>query len=226
MPDPGLLQVGDRIRLIQVPSSDAAQRERELQAGSNSPGWTANTLERIIESDPVVTISRIDERGAPWFEVQLVEEDGRLHHHSLNITDNDSWVFADPKAAGPDASRNPYAQPETTVRKPTLGFRDRFGFFSLCLIAHCGIATLDLLQARQRWPFSPKSSLLHFAQVLCGPIDLYGQMNDRTELIIGPLCFLGLIAYPIRPSIFTGVITALSFILWLLFGLGIAYIGV
>ncbi len=53
-------------------------------------GWTADTIERIIATDPVVTIHRIDEYGAPWLEVELRGGDG-TEHHSLMILDDDSW---------------------------------------------------------------------------------------------------------------------------------------
>ena len=71
MPDRSLLRVGDRIRLLAVPACDLAQRERELESPAEMAGWTAATIERIIATDRVVTIDRIDEHGAPWFEVEL-----------------------------------------------------------------------------------------------------------------------------------------------------------
>lgn len=93
MPDRGLLRVGDRIRLTCVPTADVTQRERELRKGMDMPGWTANTIERTISIDPVVTICRIDEYGTPWFDVELVDDDGTVDCHSLNIMDNESWVL-------------------------------------------------------------------------------------------------------------------------------------
>ena len=53
-------------------------------------GWTADTIERIIATRAVVTIDRIDEYGAPWFEVEL-SGGGGIEHHSLMILDDDSW---------------------------------------------------------------------------------------------------------------------------------------
>lgn len=90
MPDHTELRVGDRIRLLTVPACDLAQREREIATNDEMAGWTADTIERIIASDPVVTIVRIDEYGAPWFEVELEGDDG-THFHSLTILDDDSW---------------------------------------------------------------------------------------------------------------------------------------
>lgn len=54
-------------------------------------GWTADPLERIIASDPIVTIDHVDEFGAPWFKRELIADDGTMEYHSLTITDNDSW---------------------------------------------------------------------------------------------------------------------------------------
>lgn len=92
MPDRSKLRPGDRIRLLTVPACDLAQREREVANGAEMAGWTADTVERIIASDPVVTVARIDEYGAPWFEVQLDGADG-VDHHSLTILDDDSWEY-------------------------------------------------------------------------------------------------------------------------------------
>ncbi len=92
MPDHSKLCVGDRIRLLAVPASDLAQREHEIATRVEMAGWTADTIERIIASDPVVTIDRIDEYGAPWFEVELDGKSG-VEHHSLTILEDDSWEF-------------------------------------------------------------------------------------------------------------------------------------
>ena len=90
MPDRSLLSVGDRIRLLMVPACDLAQRRRELESHAEMAGWTADTIERIIETHPVVTIDRIDKYGAPWFAVELPGGVG-LEHHSLMVLDDDSW---------------------------------------------------------------------------------------------------------------------------------------
>jgi hypothetical protein len=92
MPDRTTLNIGDRIRLHFVPTQDLEQRERERRKGTECPGWTADTIERILLQDPVVTISSIDEHGYPWFDYDLRMPDGRVEHHSLAIMDNESWV--------------------------------------------------------------------------------------------------------------------------------------
>jgi hypothetical protein len=90
MPDRSELRVGDRIRLLTVPACDLAQRAREIATRADMAGLTADTIERIIATQPVVTIDRIDEYGAPWFDVVLDGSDG-VEYHSLTILDDDSW---------------------------------------------------------------------------------------------------------------------------------------
>jgi hypothetical protein len=89
------LRVGDRVRLLCVPESDLRQRERELRDGVETPGWTADTLERILAADPVVTITEVDEYGAPWFEYELAAADGTAEYHHISIRDDDSWAPID-----------------------------------------------------------------------------------------------------------------------------------
>ena len=90
------LKPGERIRLLCVPVSDLRQRERELQDGAEMAGWTADTLERILSIDPVVTIDHVDEYGMPWFEYELVGNDGRIEYHSLGIAEDESWERVTP----------------------------------------------------------------------------------------------------------------------------------
>ena len=90
MADRTKLRIGDRIRLLAVPACDLEQREREIATNAEMAGWTADTIERIIASDPVVVIDRIDEYGASWFEVELDGDEG-VEHHSLTILDDESW---------------------------------------------------------------------------------------------------------------------------------------
>ncbi len=93
MPDRTKLKVGDRIRILRVPDADLAQRKRELAAGAEKAGWTADTIERIIELDPIVEINLIDEAGSPWFDVELPDPDGKIQYHSLMIMEDESWSF-------------------------------------------------------------------------------------------------------------------------------------
>jgi hypothetical protein len=89
------LRAGDRVRLLRVPESDLRQRDDEVRRGAEMSGWTADTLERILAIDPVVTIDHVDEFGAPWFRYELVNEDGQVEHHSLTITEDESWERLD-----------------------------------------------------------------------------------------------------------------------------------
>ena len=94
MPDRTKLRVGDRIHLLTVPQCDLDRREREISAGNIDPDSTATVIERIIATDPIVTIERIDDFGAPWFEVEF-DEAGGIHYHSLTILDDESWRLCD-----------------------------------------------------------------------------------------------------------------------------------
>lgn len=91
MPDRTTLKIGDKIRLLRVPQSDLAQRERELRDGQEGAGLTADTLEHIIRTNPVVTIDDVDEYGYPWFTRRLKNADGRFELHTLAIMDDESW---------------------------------------------------------------------------------------------------------------------------------------
>lgn len=88
------LRPGDRVRLLRVPEADLRQRDREIREGVESPGWTADTLDRIIALDPVVTIDHLDEYGVPWFDYELPASDGEVEYHFIAITDNESWETA------------------------------------------------------------------------------------------------------------------------------------
>ena len=94
MPDRTRLRVGDRIRLLCVPTGDLGQRERERREGVEDAGYTADTIERIIAQDPVVTISSVDEYGYAWFEYRLRMGDGSVEHHLLAIMEDESWDWA------------------------------------------------------------------------------------------------------------------------------------
>jgi hypothetical protein len=94
LPDRTKLRVGDKIRLLTVPQLDIEQRDRELQSGVAHAAFTVNAIERIIVQCPVVTIDRIDEYS-PWFDVDLMDQNGRTEYHSLAIMDDDSWEYVE-----------------------------------------------------------------------------------------------------------------------------------
>lgn len=95
LPDPKVLRVGDRIRILRVPDRDLRQRQEEIAANVEMPGWTADSIERIITQTPIVRISRIDESGCVWYESTIVGPDGTEESHSLIIYDDDTWELAD-----------------------------------------------------------------------------------------------------------------------------------
>jgi hypothetical protein len=96
MPDPTTLRIGDRIRILHVPIQDLQQREREHAEGTEMPGWTADSIERIIEQSPIVSISRVDEYGCVWYDTSIVGPDGTNEEHSLIVYDDDTWERVDP----------------------------------------------------------------------------------------------------------------------------------
>ncbi|TWU18559.1 hypothetical protein [Allorhodopirellula heiligendammensis] len=96
MPDPKTLQVGDRIQILRVPENDLRQRERELAEKTDMAGWTADSIECIIEQSPVVRVSRIDEYGCVWYDAAVVGPDGVEEEHSLIVYDDDTWERLDP----------------------------------------------------------------------------------------------------------------------------------
>lgn len=57
-------------------------------------GWTADTLERILTIDPVVTISKIDEYGMRWFHYELKRPTGEIEQHFIAIMDDESWELS------------------------------------------------------------------------------------------------------------------------------------
>ncbi len=70
MPDPKTCGIGDRIRILRVPTQDLQQRERELAEGAEFPGWTADIVERIIEPSPIVRFLRVAEYRASGSTLQ------------------------------------------------------------------------------------------------------------------------------------------------------------
>ncbi len=77
------LRVGDRIRLVAMPSEFA-------QSGYLLPPCTRRVYERLIARRRPVRIYRIDEWGLPWVRCNFREEDGRRGYHSLAFN-HDGW---------------------------------------------------------------------------------------------------------------------------------------
>jgi hypothetical protein len=79
MPDRRKLKVGDKIRIISVPSGDR--------------GETAKVLQEIVDRGRPVRIFQIDEYKMPWFIVHILRKNGRREIHSLAIMEDDSWRY-------------------------------------------------------------------------------------------------------------------------------------
>lgn len=94
MPNRHALKPGDQICLLHIPASAIRRREQELREGVEDAGLTADTIERIIRQNPVVTVDRIDEYFQPWFNYWLKMDDGAIEEHTLAIADDESWEMA------------------------------------------------------------------------------------------------------------------------------------
>ena len=95
MPNPKTLKIGDRIRILRVPENDLLQRERELAERTEMAGWTADSIERIIQQTPFVIISRIHEDGCVWYKTSIIGPNGQPEEHSLIVYDDDTWEHCD-----------------------------------------------------------------------------------------------------------------------------------
>ncbi len=78
------LRVGDRIRIVQMPS------------GVDAPGYvfsrcTRWLYEKLIERGRSLRIAEIDEYGLPWIHCRFRQADQTWEHHFLAVND-DSWV--------------------------------------------------------------------------------------------------------------------------------------
>ena len=91
MPDPKTLAPGDRIRILSIPEADLRQREREIATSAEAAGWTADTIERIIDQTPIVRVERVDDNGCVWCEAELIGPDGDTEYHSLIVYHDDTW---------------------------------------------------------------------------------------------------------------------------------------
>jgi len=78
------LRIGDRIRLVAMPS-EFAQPGYRLHPG------TRRAYERLIARGRPLRVSRIDESGLPWIDCRFRERDGRWGYHSLAFN-HDGWV--------------------------------------------------------------------------------------------------------------------------------------
>lgn len=78
------LRVGDRIRVVRMPS------------GIDAPGYvfhrdTRRLYERLIERGRPLRVNRIDEDGLPWITCRFKLANGTWEWHWLAVND-DSWV--------------------------------------------------------------------------------------------------------------------------------------
>ena len=83
------LKIGDAIRVVAVPEGD------QWHYDTSGSTFTIRVLWRLIKKKSVVRISHIDkETGYPWFAYRFRNGRGKMEHHTLTITENESWVHA------------------------------------------------------------------------------------------------------------------------------------
>jgi hypothetical protein len=83
------LKVGDKIRFVRLPTLDREQYEH------TGDDFTVRVIQKLISEAVVCSIGRIDEYGYPWFDYEMVAEDGETEHHSLAVMDDESWELAE-----------------------------------------------------------------------------------------------------------------------------------
>ena len=84
------LRVGDKVRIVSIPTGDQAQYERDKDP------FTVRLFWRLIRKRSVITIFKIDEFGSPWFGYKFRNGRGTMEYHYLSIRDNESWVLVRP----------------------------------------------------------------------------------------------------------------------------------
>ncbi len=96
----------------------------------------------------------------------------------------------------------------------------------LTLIIGTGLLTI---RSAQIWDFSLTSYFIVWTLSCIGDFSLGfvgNGFSDPSIYIWGIPNLIALFAHPMKPNKFTGVITILAFLMWLLTGLGGAYSGV
>ena len=78
------LRVGDKIRIVRIPSLFSAQRDHDGDWGE-----TFSLHQHLIATEEILAIDQIDEEGRPWIDYQWQETS-----HALAM-DDDSWEPAD-----------------------------------------------------------------------------------------------------------------------------------
>ncbi|WP_146602042.1 hypothetical protein [Novipirellula aureliae] len=88
------LKIGDRIRIVKIPSVFA-------ESHYHNGDWdeTFALYRDLILRNMVVTVCEIDGAGRPWIEFDSLDADGNIASNSLAV-DDDSWVFAETNQTG------------------------------------------------------------------------------------------------------------------------------
>ena len=91
MPSRTTLRVGDRIRILSVPTLDLRQMADAMKRGDPLAQWTSRVLQRLADRKHCVRIDEIDEYATPWFSYSFKNKMNAWEHHRLAIMEDESW---------------------------------------------------------------------------------------------------------------------------------------
>ena len=95
MPDRKSLQLGNRIRIIAVPTLDMTAMAEAMRRGDPLAQWTTRILQRLADRHHIVRIDEIDEYGTPWFPYSFKNKSNTWERHHFAVMEDDSWTLVD-----------------------------------------------------------------------------------------------------------------------------------
>jgi hypothetical protein len=85
------LRVGDRIRVVRLPSTFG-----QLAPDTKLAPEEVRLYKKLLASRKQLTVTEIDKDGRPWIRCCFRQRNGRLEIHYLAV-DDDSWVRVRPR---------------------------------------------------------------------------------------------------------------------------------
>lgn len=83
------LKVGDRVRIVKIPSIFSDPNTNLLNAQE-----TLGLYQTLIDLRIILEIDEIDEFGHPWISYDVTDDDGEVTSHGLALND-DSWELVE-----------------------------------------------------------------------------------------------------------------------------------
>jgi hypothetical protein len=74
-----MLKVGDRVRMVELPTPSGTFREWPLHAD------TRRAYRYLLRRTTPLVVCEIDEYGCPWVQFRLRGRNGRMEHHSMML---------------------------------------------------------------------------------------------------------------------------------------------